>query len=87
MDTSHDPPPALRIGRPVSQQEPHWTVGRDAQSGDPLKLGRFVLEIAVHPEGAGAELTQPAADPGQFLDLGKAARDHFALRRLVRVGA
>ena len=80
VHTLHDPPPALRVGRPVGQEEPHRAPGLAPEAGDPFELGCLVLEIAVHAKGAGAGGTEPGTDPGQFVDLGKAAGHHLALR-------
>ena len=54
---------------------------------DPGELSCLILEIAVHPEGAGTRGAQTRADAGQLVDIGEAARHHLALRRFVRVGA
>ena len=86
MDPGHDPPPALRVGRPVGQQEPDRTSDLFAEPREPGELGRFVLEIAVHAEGAGSGRTQAPADAAKLVDLGEAAGHHLARHRLVRVG-
>src|SRR3984893_12094420 len=84
VHAGHGAPPALRVGRPGGEQKPHRPAGLLRELRNPGELSCLILEIAVHPEGAGTRSTQTRADAGQLVDLGEAARHHLALRRFVR---
>ncbi len=75
--------PAIRVVRPVSQQEPQRPAGGSRQRAHPFEFGGLVIEIAEHPECARAGAAEGGTDAEEFPVLGEAARDQVALCGLV----
>ncbi len=80
-------PPSRRVLVAVGEQEPDRAAGLPGHPRHPGELKLFVVEIAVHAEGAGADGAERRADAHKLVGIGIARRHQFAVRRLVRIGA
>ena len=87
MDRRQQAPPPHRVVVAVGEQEPHRAAGFPGKLRHPGEFRRFVVEIAVHAERAGADRAQRRADAEQLVAPRIARRHHLADRRLVGVGA
>jgi hypothetical protein len=87
MHRSQQPPPAIRILVAVGQQEPDRAARLLGEPRHPGEFFGFVVEIAVHAEGARTGGAQRGADAQQLFTCGISRRHHLSDRRFVGIGA